>query len=136
MDIHEICNELKAELESNQDGFFMITPSKDKEELDDAFQKFNAQNDDQKRKSDIRSFALYGMNNYDHYHILLSKIKKGTKDDQLDGLEYNRHEEEVVKEDYNIFNIYKEFGCKSSSELVDLDLFVFHRESSCLFDIH
>ena len=117
MDIHEICNELKTELESNQDGFFMITPSKDKEELDDAFQKFNAQNDDQKRKSDIRSFALYGMNNYDHYHILLSKIKKGTKDDQLDGLEYNRHEEEVVKEDYNIFNIYKEFGCKSSSEL-------------------
>ena len=117
MDIHEICNELKAELESNQDGFFMITPSKDKEELDDAFQKFNAQNDDQKRKSDIRSFALYGMNNYDHYHILLSKIKKGTKDDQLDGLEYNRHDEEVVKEDYNIFNIYKEFGCKSSSEL-------------------
>lgn len=117
MDIHEICNELKAELESNTDGFFMITPSKDKEELDDAFQKFNAQNDDQKRKSDIRSFALYGMNNYDHYHILLSKIKKGTKDDQLDGLEYNRHEEEVVKEDYNIFNIYKEFGCKSSSEL-------------------
>lgn len=117
MDIHEICNELKAELESNQDGFFMITPSKDKEELDDAFQKFNAQNDDQKRKSDIRSFALYGMNNYDHYHILLSKIKKGTKDDQLDGLEYNRHDEEVVKEDYNVFNIYKEFGCKSSSEL-------------------
>lgn len=116
-ELHKFCNDLKVELESNTDGFFMIKPSKDKEELDDAFQKFNAQNDDQKRKSDIRSFALYGMNNYDHYNILLSKIKKGTKDDQLDGLEYNRHEEEVVKEDYNIFNIYKEFGCKSSSEL-------------------
>lgn len=116
ININEFCNDLKAELESNTDGFFMIKPSKNKEKLDDDFQKFNAQNDDQKRKSDIRSFALYGMNNYDHYYTLLSKIKKGTKDDEIDGLEYNPHDG-IVKEEYDIYNLPKEFGCKDSKEL-------------------
>lgn len=97
-ELYKFYNELKSELESNTDGFFMIKPSKNKEKLDSDFQKFNAQNDDQKRKSDIRSFALYGMNNYDHYHILLSKIKKGTRDDEIDGLEYNPHDG-IVKEE-------------------------------------
>ena len=116
ININELCNDLKAELESNTDGFFMIKPSKDKEKLDDDFQKFNAQNDDQKRKSDIRSFALYGMNNYDHYYTLLSKIKKGTKDDEIDGLEYNPHDG-IVKEEYDIHDLPKEFGCNDSKEL-------------------
>ena len=117
MDIRKFYNELKEELESNQDGFFIITPSSDKENLDQQYQKFNSQNDDQKKKADIRSFALYGMNNYDHYHILLSKLKKGTETDNDDDLTYDRHEEEVVKEDTDPINIAKEFGCGSYSEL-------------------
>lgn len=115
--INNIYNELKVELESNTDGFYMIKPSKDKEDLDKQFQKYNAQNDDQKKKSDNRSLTLYGMNNYDHYHILLSKIKKGTRDDELDGLEYNPHDEEIVKEDYDLFNLPKDFNCNSIEEL-------------------
>lgn len=114
--VNNFYNELKVELESNMDGFFMITPSKDKENLDKQFQKYNSQNDDQKKKSDIRSLNLYGMNNYDHYHILLSKIKKGTKDDELDGLEYDRHDEEIVKEEYNYTDLIKYFNCKNSNE--------------------
>lgn len=116
VDIHSFYNELKTELESDG-SFFMIKPSKDKEDLDDQFQKFNAQNDDQKHKADTRSFALYGMNNYDHYHILLSKIKKGTEDDELNGLEYNPHDETIVKEDYDLFNLPKDFNCNSIEEL-------------------
>ena len=106
ININNFYNELKTELESDN-SFFMIKPSKDKEDLDRQFQKFNSQNDDQKHKSDTRSFALYGMNNYDHYHILLSKIKKGTKDDELDGLEYNPHDEEIVKEEGSIYYFSK-----------------------------
>lgn len=117
MDIREFYNELKEELESNQDGFFVITPSRDKETLDQEYQKFNAQNDEQKKKADIRSFALYGMNNYDHYHILLSKVKKGTEVDNDDDLSYNKDDEEVVKEEHDPVNIAKEFGCGSYKEL-------------------
>lgn len=117
MDIRKFYNELKEELESNQDGFFVITPSRDKETLDQEYQKFNAQNDEQKKKADIRSFALYGMNNYDHYHILLSKVKKGTEIDNDDDLSYNKDDEEVVKEEQDPVNIAKEFGCGSYKEL-------------------
>ena len=117
MDIRKFYNELKEELESNQDGFFVITPSRDKEILDQEYQKFNAQNDEQKKKADIRSFALYGMNNYDHYHILLSKVKKGTEVDNDDDLSYNKDDEEVVKEEQDPVNIAKEFGCGSYKEL-------------------
>ena len=116
MSIDSFYNELKIELESDG-SFFMIKPSKDKEDLDRQFQKFNAQNGDQKHKADTRSFALYGMNNYDHYHILLSKIKKGTEDDELNGLEYDPHDEKIVKEDYDMYNFPKDFNCNNSKEL-------------------
>lgn len=116
MKLNEFYNELREDLESNQDGFYIITPSRNKEELDMEYQKFNSQNDDQKEKADIRSFALYGMNNYDHYHILLSKISKGTEVDS-DNLSYNRNDEEIVKEEYDPTNIAKEFGCESIEEL-------------------
>lgn len=118
--INEFYNELKVELEGYHDGVYMITPSTDKEDLDDQYHKFNAQNDDQKDKADTRSFALYGMNNYDHYHILLSKLKKGTEDDELNGLEYNRHDEEVVKESTKIsVDLSKEFNSKNSTEVCE-----------------
>ena len=116
MNIDSFYNELKTELESDG-SFFMIKPSKDKEDLDRQFQKFNAQNGDQKHKADTRSFALYGMNNYDHYHILLSKIKKGTEDDELNGLEYDPHDEKIVKEDYDMHDLPKDFNCNNSKEL-------------------
>lgn len=116
--ISDFYNNLKVELESD-DSFFFIKPSKDKEKLDDDFQKFNAQNDDQKHKADIRSMTLYGMTNYDHYYSLLSKIKKGTKDDEVDTLVYNKDDHEVVKEGYDIILLYKEFGCSSINELDD-----------------
>ena len=130
MDIRKFYNELKEELESNQDGFFVITPSRDKETLDQEYQKFNAQNDEQKKKADIRSFALYGMNNYDHYHILLSKVKKGTEVDNDDDLSYNKDDEEVVKEEHDPVNIAKEFGCGSYKELQE------KIDSAVEFNIH
>lgn len=118
--INEFYNELKVELEGYHDGVYMITPSTDKEDLDDQYHKFNAQNDDQKDKADTRSFALYGMSNYDHYHILLSKLKKGTEDDELNGLEYNPHDEEVVKESTKIpVDLSKEFNSKNSTEVCE-----------------
>lgn len=117
MNINEFYNELRTELESNEDGFYVITPSRDKDELDQEYQKFNSQNDEQKEKADIRSFALYGMNNYDHYHILLSKITKGTKTDDDDTLVYNHNDEEVVKEEYDTVSLPKEFNCENIKEL-------------------
>lgn len=118
MNISEFYNELKTELELNTDGFFMITPSDNKEDLDKQYQRFIAQNDDQKDKANTRSFALYGMNNYDHYQVLLSKITKGSKINN-DTLSYNNHEEKVVKEEYSLFDQIKKFKCKNANELDD-----------------
>lgn len=110
-------DELKHQLESTDDGVYIIKPSMDKEELDKSYQLYNSQNSDQKQKADTRSLSLYGMNNYDHYHILLSKIKHGTKDDELNGLEYDPHDEILVKEEYDIYNLPKDFNCESIKEL-------------------
>lgn len=104
-------NELKTQLEEEQDGFFMITPSSDKNDLDDQLNKFNAQDDDDKHRSDTRSVALYGKTNYDHYVELISKITKGTKDDQLNGLSYNK-DDKIIKEN----NIYIIEGMRSGKQ--------------------
>lgn len=118
MNIDQFYNELKNELEdSEKAGFYIVTPSKDKETLDDRFEKFNAQTQDQKEKADNRSMTLYGMTNYDHYYHLLSKLKKGTKDNEDDKLVYNKDEKEVVKEDYDMGYFYKEFNSSNHNEL-------------------
>ena len=118
MNIDQFYNELKNELEdSEKAGFYIVTPSKDKETLDDRFEKFNAQTQDQKEKADNRSMTLYGMTNYDHYYHLLSKLKKGTKDNEDDKLVYNKDEKEVVKEDYDMGYFYKEFNTSNHNEL-------------------
>ena len=116
IDIHEFYNELKAQLEEEQDGFFMITPSNDKNDLDYQLNKFNAQDDDDKKRADNKSIALYGKTNYDHYVELISKITKGTKDDQLNGLSYNK-DDKLVKEN----TIYITEGIRSGKQL-NLDI--------------
>ena len=110
--IYNFYNELKSELEQDNGRFFMITPSNDKDDLDNQLNKFNAQDDDEKELSDHRSIALYGKTNYDHYTELISKLTKGTKDDQLNGLSYNK-DDKLIKEN----TIYITEGIRSGKQL-------------------
>lgn len=96
MDINKLHNELISEFE-NRGEFFYIKPSSDKEDLINQFEKFNSQNDDQKQRADTHSLNTYGVTNYDHYHILLNKLR-----DDEDKLIYK--DEEMVNEDYYLYD--------------------------------
>lgn len=101
---------IKEELDPARAGFFYITPSEDKEDLQAQYDKFNAQNDDQKYRADVKSLDLYGMTNYDHYHILVNRLKDDDTEDEL--MSYNRHDEElIVKEASELESLCTYFNC-------------------------
>lgn len=79
LNINEFYEELINEVESHEAEFFMVTPSNNKNELDEMYNKYKSQTEDRKEKADAESLRLYGMTNRDHYHMLQSQLVNGTE---------------------------------------------------------